>query len=131
MTVLHRWFQEVWNEGSEAAIDSLLAPNVIVHGLKDPQGNEVQGPEAFKTYHRTLRSALSDIHIEVHDVISEGDRIAARTTVTARHTGDGLGLTPRDKLLHFTGISWARIEDGRIAEAWNEFDFGTMTQQMQ
>jgi hypothetical protein len=30
--ILKRWFEEVWNEGNEAAIDELLSADVIIHG---------------------------------------------------------------------------------------------------
>jgi len=31
----------------------------------------------------------------------------------------------------FTGMTMARVKDGKIAEAWNNFDFMTMFQQME
>ena len=43
-TILHRWFEEVWNNGRTEAIDEMIAPNAISHGLEDPidtEGNEV------------------------------------------------------------------------------------------
>ena len=47
-TILHRWFEEVWNNGRAELIDEMIAPNAIAHGLEDPNGNEVRGPEEFK-----------------------------------------------------------------------------------
>jgi len=32
-SVLHRWFEEVWNKGREEAIDELFAEDGIAHGL--------------------------------------------------------------------------------------------------
>jgi hypothetical protein len=43
MSIQRRWFEEVWNQGREATIDELLAPDVVGHGLVDPNGNEVTG----------------------------------------------------------------------------------------
>ena len=42
--ILHRWFEEVWNNGRTEVIDEMIAPNAIAHGLEDPsdtKGNEV------------------------------------------------------------------------------------------
>ena len=131
MTILHRWFEEVWNEGRESAIDEMSYHDVQGHGLKAPDGNEVQSMDSFKAYYRQMRAALSDIHVTVENVLTEGDLTVARCTVTARHTGEGLGKPPKGNPIEFTGMTMARIKEGKIAEAWNNFDFMTMYQQME
>ena len=35
-TILHRWFEEVWNNDRAELIDDMIAPNAIVHGPEDP-----------------------------------------------------------------------------------------------
>jgi hypothetical protein len=35
--LVQRWFDEVWNRGRVDAIDELLAPDSVVHGLGDGQ----------------------------------------------------------------------------------------------
>jgi predicted ester cyclase len=131
MTILHRWFEEVWNQGREAAIDEMSYHDVHGHGLKAADGNEVQSMDGFKAYYRQMRAALSDIHVIVEDVITEGDLTVARCTITAKHTGDGLGNAPKGNPIQSTGMTMARIKEGKIAEAWNNFDFLTMYQQME
>jgi predicted ester cyclase len=131
MTIMNRWFEEVWNQGSESAIDELSCDDVPGHGLTSPDGNEVRGMDSFKAYYRQMRAALSDIQVTVEDVVTEGDLTVARCVVTARHTGEGLGKAPKGNPIHFTGMTMARIKDGKIAEAWNNFDFMTMYQQME
>ena len=131
MSVQRRWFEEVWNQGRESAIDELSEPDVIAHGLTDPGGQEVVGRDAFKAMFRAFRGALSEMHVEVEELIMQGDISVARCVVTGRHTGDGLGKEPKGRLLRFTGMSMVRERDGRIAEAWNNFDFATMFQQME
>ena len=130
MSIMNRWFEEVWNKGRESAIDEMSCNDVPGHGLPTPDGDEFQGRESFKKFYRQMRSALSDIHIKVEQVVTEGDLCAARCVVTAKHTGEGLGKQPKGNPLQFTGMTMIRIKDGKIAEAWNNFDFMTMYQQM-
>ncbi len=129
-TILHRWFEEVWNQRREDAIDELFATDGIANGLNDPSGNPVRGPEGFKTIHRAFLAAFPDFHITVEDTVSEGDKIAARCTVRATHTGEGLGVAPTDQPVEFTGLVIVKLKDGKIAEAWNEFDFMKMYSQV-
>ena len=48
----------------------------------------------------------------------------------ATHTGEGIGITPTDKPVEFTGMTMVRVKDGKIVEAWNNFDFMAMFQQL-
>ena len=90
-TLIHRWFEEVWNQGREATIDELFAADAIAHGLGE-KGVEVRGPGELKTFWRNLRSAIPDIHIRVEDTVADGDKVAARVFLEGTHTGDGLGI---------------------------------------
>jgi len=130
MTILERWFEEVWNKGNESAIDEMADPNVVGHGLLDADGKEVHNVAGFKVFYKQFRSAFPDIHIEIEETVSEGNKIAARCLVTATHTGQGIGRAPTNKPVRFTGMCIVRIKDGKIAEAWNNFDFLAMQQQL-
>ncbi len=128
--VLHTWFEEVWNKARPEAIDELSTPDVVAHGLTDSQGRQVAGREPFKQFWRDFHSAFPDIRIEVEDSLAVGDKVMVRCTVRATHSGDGLGFPPSGKPITFTGMCMARVKDGRIAEAWNSFDFLTLFQQL-
>jgi predicted ester cyclase len=130
MSLLRRWFEEVWNQGREATIDEMLEPNVIVHGLIDTAGNEITGIDLFKSFWRGLRTTLSDIHVDVQETVTEGDRSVARYVVTGTYKGEGAGNSPKEKPVHFTGMSMALIKDGKFIEVWNNTDFATMYRQM-
>jgi steroid delta-isomerase-like uncharacterized protein len=130
MEVAHRWFEEVWNEGREEAIDEMFAEEGIAHGLMDENGKELQGPKEFKPFFRKFRDAFPDIRVSVEDCITEGDMAAVRCRVTGKHTGDGLGFAATHRPVEFTGISIVRVRDGKIVEAWNNFDFLSLNQQV-
>lgn len=127
--LIHRWFEEVWNNQREDAIDEMLAEECIVNGLNDAEGNPLRSPEEFKTLHRAFLSAYPDLKITVEDTVCEGDKVVARCTVKATHEGEGLGITPTNQSIEFTGLTMVRTKDGKIVEAWNEFDFMKMYSQ--
>jgi len=127
---LQLWFENVWNKGDEATIDAMFDQAGIIHGLSTPDGKELIGPAGFKTFYHSLRSALSDISIEVVHSMSKGDFAVAHCRVTARHTGDGLGMKATDKPIEFWGFTLARVVDGKLVEGWNTFDFLAMYEQL-
>jgi len=96
-----RWFEEVWNKGRVEAIDEMFALDGIAHGLAEDPKFPLRGPAAFKPFHKQLRDALSNIHIDVVDSISEGDKVVVRCVVTAIHSGASLGVAPTNKPVRF------------------------------
>ena len=124
-----RRFEEVGNKGRESAIDELLRPDAIAHGLADI-GGPLPAPETFRRFYRQFRSGIPDVRITVDQVIGEGDTTAIRFTAHGTHSGDGLGVTATGRKVRVTGICMMRWKDGRIAEGWNEFDAAGLMRQI-
>ena len=129
-SVVRRWFEEVWNRGREEAIDELFDEEGVAHGLADETGSDLRGPTGFRPFFRRFREAFPEIEVVVEDTVSEGDKVAARCSVRGRHRGDTLGFKATDSPVEFDGICILRIRDGKIVEAWNNFDFMSMFQQL-
>ena len=127
---MRRWFEEVWNKGREEAIDEMFAEDGVANGLVDESGQALRGPTGFKPFFRKFREAFPEIEVTVEDTVSEGDKVAARCTVRGSHRGDALGFAATDRPVEFAGICIVRISDGKIVEAWNNFDFMSMFQQL-
>jgi steroid delta-isomerase-like uncharacterized protein len=127
-TFVHRWFEQVWNQGSVDAIDAMMAPDAPMHGLSDGAG--VIGTEKFKGFHRQLRGAFPDIRVTVVDTVQEGDMIVARWTATMTHEGDDLGVAATHKRVGVTGMSMARVRDGVMVEGWNNWDTLALLEQI-
>ena len=118
--LVRRWFEQVWNQRDEAAIDALLTPGCKAYGL----GGDATliGPEGFKTFHRSFCQAFPDLHVTVDDVIAEDDRVAIRWTATMTHLGDGLGFPASRKKVSMSGATICAVKDGKIDEGWNHMD---------
>jgi steroid delta-isomerase-like uncharacterized protein len=125
--ITRQWFKEVWDEGREEAIDRLAHAEVKAHGLS---ATEMIGTEAFKQVFQAFRDALGDLEIKVERTVTEGDTCAAYCIVKGRHVGKAFGGTPTNQPVEFAGIAICKVQNGRIVEAWNCFDFLTMYQQI-
>jgi steroid delta-isomerase-like uncharacterized protein len=122
-----RWFEEVWNRGSRAAVAELLAPDAVLHEANA----DCVGPEGFYAFYDRLTAAFSEFQVTVHDTIAEDDRACIRWSCTCKHTGDGLGIPATQKTVHVTGISIMRIANGRLVEGWQNWDMLGMLEQLQ
>jgi steroid delta-isomerase-like uncharacterized protein len=85
--------------------------------------------EAAKQEAADFRRGFPDVISTIEDLIAEEDKVVARWRSRATHRGDYMGIPPSSKEVQFTGISFYRIEEGKIAESWTEEDqFGLMRQ---
>ncbi|MDY4139463.1 MAG: ester cyclase [Eubacteriales bacterium] len=65
-----------------------------------------------------VAAQLSGLTVQVLDLFSEGDRVAARIQFDGVHTGECMGIPATGKRLRFEALEHFRVKDGRIAESW-------------
>lgn len=129
-TLMHRWFEEVWNQGREETIDELFAEDGVGYGLPTEDGEPIRGAKEFKPFYHKFREAFPDIHVTIEETVCEDDKITALCHVTGTHSGNGVGVKPTNQPIDFKGIVIIKVKDGKIVESWNQFDFLSMYQQL-
>lgn len=128
--ILHRWFEEVWNRRNMSIVDELMHEDSLSHGLMDDQGNVRRGPDGFRMLFAAFTGAFPDMNVTIDQTVSEGDKVVVHVTVRGTHTGEGIGIAPTGKPIEFAGLCMARVKQGRIVEAWNQYDFMAMYNQL-
>jgi steroid delta-isomerase-like uncharacterized protein len=113
--IVRRWFEEVWNQRNVAAIDALAAESFTLHHVALPSAIDLQ---TYKHYHPAFMAAFPDFHVEIDDIIAEGDRVAVRFTQRATHQGELMGIPPSGKQVTQPGLAIYRVEGGNLVEAW-------------
>lgn len=108
-------------------IDELVAPDVLFHA---PVPVGMTGARALKQVWTVLLRAFPDVHVEVEDVIAEGDKVVARNTVTGTHRGEYRGMPPTHRSVTYGEIFIFRFEGGRIAEIWGVVDVFSQMRQL-
>jgi steroid delta-isomerase-like uncharacterized protein len=118
--LIRRWFEEVWNQGNAAAIDQMSHPHTRGFGQAE-HGRKIDMNE-FRELWRNLRAAFPDIRFTIEDVIEQDDKVAARWSASLTHKASFLGIPATNKNAKITGISWMRMEEGKIVEGWDNWD---------
>ena len=105
--------------GDVAGALEFYAPDYVDHDATEArQGAGGTSREALGDAFRLFNAAFSDIRHTLHDAVEEGDRLAARISVEARHTGGLWGREPTGRILRNDSIVIYRFVDGRIRERW-------------
>ena len=104
-----RRFVEAYNKRNLDAFDDLLAPDYFDHTSK-------VGPEGLKQLMNMAFKAFPDFHETIEDIIAEGDKVWARITFTATHTGEWMGIPPTGKKITTEMVDIFRIANGKLVE---------------
>jgi steroid delta-isomerase-like uncharacterized protein len=129
IAAVRRWFEEVWNQKKTATIFELFASDGITHGTQE-LGGDVLGPQGFLEFQSRFVDAFPDIQIDVLDCFAAGDKVAVRWLATGHHTGHGLGIEPSGAAINVGGMAIARFAQGKVVEAWDNYDKQAMFQQI-
>ncbi|MBP2703218.1 ester cyclase [Microbispora sp. RL4-1S] len=108
-------------------IDEIVEPDALI---RTPLPIDATGAEALKHVWARLFQTFPDLHVEVEDMIAEGDRLVCRNTVTGTHRGDFMGLPPTGRSVAYNEIFIFRFADGRIAETWGVVDVAGLMRQL-
>ncbi len=120
---------EVFGSGDLDALDGLISANAVDHDTQNPHA-DIRGPEGSKRTISMYRTAFPDLRITVEDQIAEGDKVVTRWVAIGTHEGDLPGLPASGNKSTVTGIGIDRFEDGKIVEAWTNWDTLGMLQQL-
>jgi steroid delta-isomerase-like uncharacterized protein len=126
ISLMRRWYREVWREGKNQTIYELLASDAVVSG---PQQN-IGGPAEFAAFADQIRTALPDTELAVEDIFGVDDKVAVRWVATGTHKGEGLGVPPSFQPVRISGSTIVRIADGKIVEGWDHWDRLGMLEQI-
>ena len=119
-TLLYRWFDQVWNDSNEDAIEQMMTSDAHFQGIDD---SLPKGAAGFREFFKLFNTQFHNIRINVEDVVSQDDMEAARTIIYATHAGTG-------KPVVVPGLCMIRVDSGKIAQAWNSYDFASVDAQL-
>ena len=111
--VARRIYEEMWNRRD---------PGYAVEIFERPQGVE--------TFVREFLVSFPDLVHTVEDMIAEQDRVAVRFTARGTHLGEWSGFPATGKAIQYSGVTWLRIADGKIAEHQTLWDQTDLIQQI-
>jgi predicted ester cyclase len=127
--LLRRFSELVWNQKDMSHLDELVAEDVTLH----VGGGSFSGRDAMLAIVDQWYAPFPDLHCETLQQVAEGDRVAEYLLFTGHHTGvefypglfraRGLPAIPATGAeFAFTQTCITRVENGRMAEVWEDFD---------
>jgi predicted ester cyclase len=114
--IIVRFNREVIDEGNLKTFDELMHADFYNHTTLP--GGDTSKEGILNSIHKGLRVAFPDIRVIVHDIMAEGDKVAARKSITGTHLGVFMGIPPTGKKISIEVMELVKIKDGRYLEYW-------------
>ncbi|SLN39362.1 SnoaL-like polyketide cyclase [Falsiruegeria litorea R37] len=118
--LLKEWYDRVWVHGDLEAIDQFFDPDTMAEGIIP----EMQvGVDDFRDLVTAFRFHVGDIDVKLPKTVENGDWVAAMLHVHTSRADNGAPI-------EVTGQVMARFKDDKVVEAYNQFDFISLFEQL-
>ena len=126
-TAARNFIEKGLNQKDLSALATYFSPDLTDHAL--PPGLP-SGLEGRKIFASALLAAFPDLHVDVKDLIAEGEKLVTRYSVHGTHKGELMGIPPTGKEVSITGVAIDRFENGLSVEHWEIIDQVGLMQQI-
>jgi steroid delta-isomerase-like uncharacterized protein len=123
---LARKFLRMFEIGDPGMADEIVATNYYNHDTPDPN----IGSEGVKAAATIFKNALPDARLKIAYQHAEEDKVVTRYTWSGTHQGEYYGIPATGKQVSWTMTTTFRIADGKIHEAWINWDQWGLMQQL-
>jgi serine phosphatase RsbU (regulator of sigma subunit)/predicted ester cyclase len=125
--LVRRFVEEVYNRGNLDAVDELVAPDYVNHGV--PSG-KYAGREGLKRSLAKQLASSSDLHFHIEAQLAEGEKVVTWVIGSGTHDrGDFFGLAPSGERMTMEFITISRVVEGKIVEEWGVGDSSAVWRQ--
>lgn len=125
-SVLVRWL-EAGDRGDVDGFDALMHSDAVIHA---PRGLSTDSRDAEKQVWRDAVAAMPDLRHEVQEVVAEADTEMARVVVSGTLHRDFAGVPASGRSFRMDQAVICHLRDGRISEAWEIADVGSLDEQV-
>jgi predicted ester cyclase len=121
-----RLLEEGWNKGNLSVIDE------IYHSKATFPSNPAlpPGSQGAKATVGMYRQAMPDFHVELKNLLADGDMVLAWFSQSGTQKGALMGVPPTGKKATWGQIIIARFAAGQIVESWSNEDVLGLMQQL-
>jgi predicted ester cyclase len=123
-----RFNKEFIEQGNMESFKEIIADDFL--NQTAPPGVP-KGPEGvLYFFNYFLKPAFPDLTVEIHDQVSEGDKVTTRKSFYATHQGEFFGVPASGKKVVMGIIDIIRLRDGKFIEHWNVLDWQNVMSQI-
>ena len=129
--IVYDVMENAFNQGDLSVLDKYHTSEGVDH--QEPLGTDFIAH--LKEVITSMRTAFPDLHFEIHNVLSDGEIVAFRSTMTGTHLGP-LQAGPRGQIpptgrkVSVPHMHFLQVVDGKTTDLWHLWDMPMMMRQL-
>lgn|SRR5574341_444381 len=112
--LMRRIYEEMWNRSNPSIADEIFAQ-----------------PEGVQRFVSQFLLSFPGLQHTIEEMVAENDRVAVRFSAHGTHTGQWMHFAPTGKPIQYTGVTLARIVEGKIVEHHTWWDMASLIEQIE
>jgi steroid delta-isomerase-like uncharacterized protein len=128
VSVVRRFYEEVYNRGNVAFADDAHSPGYRYHDITNP--DQVVNHATFMARNAGFAAGFPDRQVDIDDIFGANDQVVARATLHATHTGKLGDIPSTGRPVRLASVILYRFAADRIVEEWEIFDVLGMYRQL-
>lgn len=122
-----RLLEEAFSKGNVELFDQTCDPTYVSHETMNTELDLA----AAKANCLAYRQIFPDLTATVRGVYADGDTVVLHWNMTGTHRQECMGIPASGNLCTSEGISIGRFRNGKLIEAWVQWDAVNLMKQMQ
>jgi predicted ester cyclase len=114
--LFRRFLEEVVNPGAPERMEEFIAPGYIDHT------SDARGPQGYRDNLNKILAAFPDFHVEIEQIMAEGDTLAFYLTYSGTHKGKFRDIAPTGRKVSWSAAQFRRVADSKFVESWGVSD---------
>jgi steroid delta-isomerase-like uncharacterized protein len=111
----------------DATVDKYMAEDFVEHENVPGMDNTRETPrQMFKMMH----AAFPDFHVNMQEMLQDGDKVVARLTMAGTHEGDFMGMPPSGNPFEINVIDIMQFRDDMCIAHWGVMDMAGLMEQI-
>ncbi|NBB21930.1 ester cyclase [Runella sp. CRIBMP] len=108
--------------------NDFTAPGFYIDRSAVPEA--IKGENALHNQMDMLYGAFPDLDLQIVDMVAEGDKVVVRFAAPGTHQNTFAGIPATGKRATWKGIVMYHVVDGKITEAWANWDDWGLLEQL-
>ena len=109
------FYNQLWNQKNFAIAHDILSP--LVH-FRGSLGSAVVGRDKVVEYVEQVTTSLNAYTCEIQELVSEGNKAAAKVLFRGTHVKEFMGYEPTGKVVQWVGAAFFDSSDNLLTGVW-------------
>jgi len=119
---------DAWNAHDPERLAKVLDEKYVSESDTVPA--PVNGRDGARQFMQIYLKAFPDIHLDVVQMLADGDFVVTRWTAKGTQRGDLMGIPPTNRRVITNGCTVSQLRNGKVVHEWLFWDTGHLMKQL-